>query len=53
MSAELAVCTYNIKSATMDRDALLRVIRDAEPDVLVVQEGPNHIRWRGLDGLSP
>lgn len=43
---ELAVCTYNIKSATMDREALLRVIREAEPDVLVIQEGPNHIGWR-------
>lgn len=46
-AGELAVVTYNIKSATLDRGALLRVLRDVAPDVLVAQEGPNHLRWRG------
>lgn len=45
-AGQLAVLTYNIKSATLDRAALLRVLRDLAPDVLVVQEGPNHLRWR-------
>jgi endonuclease/exonuclease/phosphatase family metal-dependent hydrolase len=43
---ELTVATYNIKSATVERAALLRVLRAAAPDVLVAQEGPNHLRWR-------
>lgn len=42
----LALLTYNIKSATLDRRALLRVLRELAPDVLVAQEGPNHVRWR-------
>lgn len=43
---ELVVATYNIKSATLDRGSLVAVLRDLAPDVLVVQEGPNHLRWR-------
>ncbi len=42
----LTVVTYNLKSATMDRDALVATLRRLAPDVLFAQEAPNHLRWR-------
>lgn len=42
----LTVVTYNLKSATMDRDALVATLRRLAPDVLLAQEAPNHPRWR-------
>lgn len=40
--------TYNVRSMRDDRDALGRVIRSAEPDVVLVQESPRFLRWRSL-----
>lgn len=38
--------SYNVRSMRDDLDALGRVIRSAEPDVLLVQESPRFVRWR-------
>ena len=40
--------TYNVRSMRDDRDALGRVIRSAEADVVLVQESPRFLRWRSL-----
>lgn len=40
--------TYNVRSMRDDREALGRVIRSAEPDVVLVQESPRFLRWRSL-----
>ncbi len=40
--------TYNVRSMRDDRAALGRVIRSAEPDVVLVQEAPRLLRWRSL-----
>jgi endonuclease/exonuclease/phosphatase family metal-dependent hydrolase len=45
---ELRVLTYNVRSMRDDRAALGRVIRSAEPDVVLVQESPRFARWRSL-----
>jgi endonuclease/exonuclease/phosphatase family metal-dependent hydrolase len=42
----LRVLTYNVHGLRDDRGALVSVVRDAEPDVLVVQEAPRRWRWR-------
>jgi endonuclease/exonuclease/phosphatase family metal-dependent hydrolase len=44
----LRLLTYNVRSMRDDRDALGRVIRAAEPDVVLVQESPRFLRWRSL-----
>jgi endonuclease/exonuclease/phosphatase family metal-dependent hydrolase len=40
--------TYNVRSMRDDREALGRVIRSAEPDVVLIQESPRFARWRSL-----
>ena len=45
---DLRVLSYNIRSMRDDRDALGRVIRSAEPDVVLIQESPRFARWRSL-----
>ncbi|TYC03632.1 endonuclease [Micromonospora sp. WP24] len=42
----LRVLSYNIHGQRDDRAALVAVIRDAAPDVVIVQEGPRRFRWR-------
>jgi endonuclease/exonuclease/phosphatase family metal-dependent hydrolase len=42
----LRLLSYNVRSMRDDRDALARVIRSAEPDVVCVQEAPRFLRWR-------
>lgn len=44
----LRLLTYNVRSMRDDRAALGRVIRSAEPDVVLVQESPRFARWRSL-----
>ena len=44
----LRLLTYNVRSMRDDRAALGRVIRSAEPDVVLVQESPRFLRWRSL-----
>lgn len=46
--ATLRVLTYNVRSMRDDRAALGRVIRSAEPDVVLVQEAPRFAHWRSL-----
>jgi len=46
VDAGFVLATYNIKSATLDRTALVGAVRALAPDVLLVQEAPNHLRWR-------
>ncbi len=43
---ELRVLSYNVRSLRDDRGALVDVVRQCRPDVLVVQEAPRHVRWR-------
>lgn len=43
---DLRVLTYNVHSQKDDQDALAAVVKDVEPDVLIVQEGPRRFRWR-------
>ncbi|GAA3832920.1 endonuclease/exonuclease/phosphatase family protein [Streptomyces chiangmaiensis] len=45
-SAVIRVLGYNIRSMRGDTDALARVIRACEPDVVLVQEAPRFFRWR-------
>lgn len=38
--------TYNVRSLRDDDDAVARVIRAAQPDVICIQEAPRFLRWR-------
>ena len=42
----LRLLSYNVRSLREDANALVRVIRAAEPDVVCVQEAPQRLRWR-------
>ena len=42
----LRVLSYNVHGLQDDRVALIGLIRDLEPDVVVVQEAPRRFRWR-------
>jgi endonuclease/exonuclease/phosphatase family metal-dependent hydrolase len=42
----LRVATYNVHGLRDDRGALVELVRDLAPDVLVVQEAPRRLRWR-------
>ena len=42
----LRVMSYNVHGLKDDRAALISLIREAEPDVLIVQEAPRRFRWR-------
>ena len=42
----LRVMSYNVHGLKDDRAALIALIRDVAPDVLVVQEAPRRFRWR-------
>ena len=42
----LRVVSYNVHGLKDDRAALIGVIRELAPDVLVVQEAPRRFRWR-------
>jgi endonuclease/exonuclease/phosphatase family metal-dependent hydrolase len=42
----LRVVSYNVRSLRDDRTALVRVIRELNPDLLCLQEAPRRLRWR-------
>lgn len=42
----IRVLSYNIRSLRDDEEALARVIRACEPDLVFVQEAPRFFRWR-------
>lgn len=42
----LRVLSYNVRSLRGGPEAVCRVIRAAEPDVVCVQEAPRFLRWR-------
>lgn len=42
----LRVLSYNVHGLSDDRPALTGLIRDLEPDVVIVQEAPRRFRWR-------
>jgi endonuclease/exonuclease/phosphatase family metal-dependent hydrolase len=46
MTEKLRVVTYNVHGQKDDRAALVSVIRELAPDVLLVQEAPRRFRWR-------
>ncbi|MFE6523723.1 endonuclease/exonuclease/phosphatase family protein [Streptomyces sp. NPDC057794] len=45
-SAVIRVLGYNIRSLRDDTEALARVIRACEPDLVLLQEAPRFFRWR-------
>ncbi|MEU0250641.1 endonuclease/exonuclease/phosphatase family protein [Streptomyces sp. NPDC006235] len=45
-SAVIRVLSYNIRSMRDDTDALARVIKACEPDLVLIQEAPRFFRWR-------
>ena len=44
--ATVRIMSYNIRSLRDDRAAVVRVIRDVDPDVVCIQEAPRFFRWR-------
>ncbi|MHA3704510.1 endonuclease/exonuclease/phosphatase family protein [Jatrophihabitans sp. YIM 134969] len=46
MTLDLRVMSYNVRSLRDDPAAIGRVMRDARPDVVIVQEAPRFARWR-------
>ncbi|SNY32856.1 endonuclease/exonuclease/phosphatase family protein [Paractinoplanes atraurantiacus] len=44
--AALRVISYNVHGLKDDRGALVDLVRELAPDVLVVQEAPRRFRWR-------
>jgi endonuclease/exonuclease/phosphatase family metal-dependent hydrolase len=42
----LRMLSYNVHGLRDDRAALIGLIRDIDPDVVVVQEAPRRFRWR-------
>ncbi len=42
----LRVLTYNVHGLRDDRRALASVVREAAPDIVIVQEAPRRFRWR-------
>ncbi|MGC4776203.1 endonuclease/exonuclease/phosphatase family protein [Micromonospora chalcea] len=42
----LRVLSYNVHGQRDDTAALAEVVRGADPDVVIVQEGPRRFRWR-------
>ena len=42
----LRVLSYNVHGLRDDRSALVGLIRDLAPDVVIVQEAPRRFRWR-------
>jgi endonuclease/exonuclease/phosphatase family metal-dependent hydrolase len=46
MAHRLRLLSYNVHGQRDDVGALTAVVRAADPDVMVVQEGPRRFRWR-------
>ncbi len=42
----LRAVTYNVHGLRDDRTALVEVVRELAPDVLILQEAPRRLRWR-------
>jgi len=42
----LRVLTYNVRGLKDDRAALVGLVRELEPDAVIVQEAPRRFRWR-------
>src|SRR4051794_31657364 len=43
---ELRILSYNVHGLRDDQAALSRLVRDLDPDVVCLQEGPKFFRWR-------
>jgi len=43
----LRVVSYNVHGLRDDAGAVVSTVRDLDPDVVVLQEGPRRMRWRG------
>jgi endonuclease/exonuclease/phosphatase family metal-dependent hydrolase len=46
VAPRLRIVSYNVHRRADDQAALASVVRELDPDVLVVQEGPRRFRWR-------
>lgn len=44
--ADFRILSWNMHGLRDDRAALTRIVRDADPDVVCVQEAPKYLRWR-------
>lgn len=42
----LSVLSYNVRSLRDGREGVAKVIRDAAPDLVCIQEAPRFLRWR-------
>src|SRR6185295_6927182 len=45
-TVDVRVMSYNVHMQKDDQAALAAAVRDAEPDVMLVQEAPRRWRWR-------
>ena len=43
---DFRILSWNMHGLRDDRAALTRIVRDADPDVVCVQEAPKYLRWR-------
>lgn len=43
---DFRILSWNMHGLRDDRAALARIVRDADPDVVCVQEAPKYLRWR-------
>ena len=46
MDGRLRVATYNIRALRDDGEAVVRVVRSLEADVVCIQEAPRFLFWR-------
>jgi endonuclease/exonuclease/phosphatase family metal-dependent hydrolase len=46
VTVELRVLSWNVHGLRDDQQALTRIVRDLDPDVMCVQEAPKYLRWR-------
>jgi endonuclease/exonuclease/phosphatase family metal-dependent hydrolase len=46
VAVPLRVLTYNVHGLRDDRAALVGLVRELEPDAVIVQEAPRRFRWR-------
>lgn len=46
MTVDLRVLSWNVHGLRDDQQALTRLVRELDPDVMCVQEAPKYLRWR-------
>jgi endonuclease/exonuclease/phosphatase family metal-dependent hydrolase len=46
VNVDFRVLSWNVHGMRDDRRALVRIVRECDPDVFCVQEAPKYLRWR-------